>query len=104
MAKAASLLMSIAVISVALAGFGQSAPNPNERDLPKGWAEAPSSKANANLWECAGYGGSEIVSLEDGSVHIGRPSDEEAQQVPLPQYLKLSQGNDRQGPPTYAKV
>jgi hypothetical protein len=44
MAKAASLLFSIAVISAALASFGQSAPNPKEGGLPKGWAEAPSSK------------------------------------------------------------
>src|SRR5258706_10601382 len=77
MARAASLLLSIAVISaVSLAGFGQSAPNLNERDLPTGWAEAPSSKANPGLWECASYGGSVIVSLEGGSVRIGKPPDE----------------------------
>jgi hypothetical protein len=31
-----------------------------------------------------------VVSLEDGSVHLGKPPDEEPQQVPLPQHLKLS--------------
>jgi hypothetical protein len=90
MAKAASLLLSLAVISAALASFGQSAPNPNEQNLPKGWAEAPSSKANPGLWECAGYGGSVIVSLEGDSVRIGKTPDEEPQQVPLPEHLKLS--------------
>lgn len=90
MAKAASLLFSIAVISAALASFGQSAPNPKEGGLPKGWAEAPSSKANPGLWECAAYGGSVIVSFEEGSVRIGKPPDKQAQQVPLPKTLKLS--------------
>ncbi len=89
MAKAASLLFSLAVISASLAGFGQSS-KANERDLPMGWEEAPSSKANPGLWECAGYGGSVTVSLEGGSVRVGKPLDEEPQQVPLPEYLKLS--------------
>jgi len=90
MAKGASMLLTLIVMWVALPSLGQSTTDPSERNVPDGWIEAPSSKANPNLWECAGYGGSEIVSIEDGSVHIGRPSEEEAQQVPLPQYLKLS--------------
>lgn len=90
MAKGASTLLTLVVMWVAVPSLGQSTTGPNEPDAPVGWIEAPSSKAKPNLWECAGYGGSEIVSFEDGSVHIGRPSDEEAQQVPLPQYLQLS--------------
>jgi hypothetical protein len=90
MTKGPSKLLTIVVFWAALPSFGQSAPYPNERDAPEGWIEAPSSKANPNLWECAGYGGSVIVSLEDGSVHVGKPPDEEPQQVPLPQHLKLS--------------
>lgn len=88
--KGRSTLLTLVVVWVALPSLGQSAPHPNEPDGPKGWIEAPSSKANPNLWECAGYGGSVIVSLEGGLVHIGKPPDEEPQQAPLPPYLKLS--------------
>jgi len=88
--QGSSTLLSLVVICVALPSLGQSAPNPSERDTPDGWIEAPSSKANPNLWECAGYGGSVIVSLDDGSVHVGKPTDEQSEQVPLPQHLKLS--------------
>jgi hypothetical protein len=92
MARGSSTLLTLIFMCVALPSLGQGTTDRSERNAPDGWIEAPSSKANPNLWECAGYGGSEIVSLEDGSVHIGRPSDsdEEAQQSPLPQYLKLS--------------
>ena len=90
MARGPSMLLAIAVISAAAPIFGQSSSYPNERDVPKGWIAAPSSKANPSLWECAGYGGSQIVSLEEGSLRIGKPPDEEPGQVPLPQHLKLS--------------
>lgn len=90
MAKGASTLLTLIVMWIALPSLGQSTTDPSERVAQDGWIEAPGSKSNPKLWECAGYGGSEIVSLEDGSVHIARPSDEEAQKVPLPQYLKLS--------------
>src|SRR5579863_4805635 len=90
MARGPSMLLAIVVISAAVPSFGQSSPYPNERDVPKGWVTAPSSKANPSLWECAGYGGSQIVSLGEGSLRIGKPPDEEPEQVPLPQQLKLS--------------
>ena len=94
--KGPSTLLTLFVIWAALPSLGQSAPHPNEPDVPRGWIEAPSSKANPNLWECAGYGGSVIVSLEDGLVHIGRPPDEEpttSSVAPIPQTLEE---NDRQ--------
>jgi hypothetical protein len=90
MAKGLSILLATALISAALPSFGQSSSYLNEQDVPKGWVEAPSSKANPDLWECAGYGGSQIVSLEEGSVRISTPPDKEPEQVPLPQHLKLS--------------
>src|SRR3954449_5113445 len=88
--KGPSTLLTLVVIWMAIPSLGQSTPSPNGRDAPEGWVEAPSSKADRNLWECAGYGGSVIVSLDEGSVHVGKPPDEEPEQVPLPQYLKLS--------------
>jgi hypothetical protein len=90
MTKATSALLTSLVVWAALPSLTQDALHPHELNEPPGWAEAPSSQADPGLWECAGYGGSVIVSLEEGSVRIGKPPDEEPQQDPLPQHLKLS--------------
>jgi hypothetical protein len=59
-----------------------------------GWIEAPSSKANPALWECASYGGSWVVSLHEDSVRANEQNfdaaDETTKDLPLPSYLKLS--------------
>jgi hypothetical protein len=60
-----------------------------------GWIEAPSSKANPSLWQCAGYGGSWVVSLRQGAVranelNLDEAPDETAKELTLPSYLKLS--------------
>src|SRR5215469_6077769 len=90
MTRGPSMLLAVAVISAALPSYGQNSPYPAEPDVPNGWIEAPGSKANPGLWECAGYGGSQIVRLEQGSVRMGKPPDDEPEQVQLPQQLKLS--------------
>src|SRR6266853_6441861 len=65
------------------------------RGVLDGWIEAPSSKTNPALWECAGYGGGRVVSLQQGAVRASELSfdetpDETAKELPLPSYLKLS--------------
>jgi hypothetical protein len=67
----------------------------NGPEVLDGWIEAPGSKANPALWECSGYGGSWVVSVEPGAVRVNElnfddVSDKTSKEIPLPSYLKLS--------------
>jgi hypothetical protein len=90
MRRSASVLLIAVVICATLPSLAQQALGDNERKPPDGWIESPAAKTNPGLWECAEYGGSVIVGLDEGAVRISKPPDEEAEEVPLPQYLKLS--------------
>jgi hypothetical protein len=90
MTRDVSLLLVVVTIWAALPTAAQSPPSAKERDAPEGWVQAPSSKVNRALWECAGYGGSWIVGLQDGSVRIDELSERAPEKNPLPQFLKLS--------------
>ena len=90
MTRGASALLIVVMIWAALPIAAQNPPYPKERDAPEGWVQAPSSKVNPALWECAGYGGSWIVGIQQGSARINRPSEEPPEENPLPQFLKLS--------------
>src|SRR5262249_20090311 len=90
MRRAASMLPIVSLVCATLPVLGQHPLHDNERKPPDGWMEAPDAKTNAGLWECAGYGGSVIVGLEQGAVHISKPPDQEPEEVSLPPYLKLS--------------
>lgn len=89
MRRAAWLLILVAIWAV-LPSAAQNASNLKEPDAPEGWIQAPSSRVDPALWECAGYGGSWIVSLQEGAVRIKKLSDEKTETVSLPQFLKLS--------------
>lgn len=58
--------------------------------LPIGWIYAPSRLQNAALWQCAGYGGSWVVSTDGSSVRLVRFDAESIKQSPMPPQLKLS--------------
>jgi len=89
MTRTALLLISVAIWA-AQTSAAQNAPKLKEPDGPEGWVPAPSSRINPALWECAGYGGSQILSLQQGSARVSNLSDEETERVSLPQFLKLS--------------
>jgi hypothetical protein len=59
-------------------------------DLPAGWIHAPSRQENADLWDCAGYGGSWIVGNSRGSVTLTRFDPMVEKQKLIPPKLRLS--------------
>ncbi len=58
--------------------------------LPTGWIYAPSRLQNAELWRCAAYGGSWVVSSDGGSIKLVRFDAESSKLPPMPPQLKLS--------------
>jgi hypothetical protein len=59
-------------------------------EVLKGWVRAPGSRDNADLWRCAGYGGSWVVRERQGSVAITDFSLAKQTKVALPPQVKLS--------------
>jgi hypothetical protein len=78
--KTAALSL-ILVLSFAVPGFSQNL---------KGWVPAPSSKDNAGLWTCAGYGGSWEVSEHQGRIAVTDYDPEKQAEAALPAQVKLS--------------
>lgn len=60
------------------------------REVLKGWVRAPGSQDNGDLWRCAGYGGSWVVSEHQGAVAIKEFSLAKQTKVVLPPQVKLS--------------
>lgn len=90
MKRAASLLVILTAL-VKLPIIAQSTTDlKSKSDIPEGWMQAQDSKTAPALWECAGLGGSRIVSLEGAYVRITEPSENEAPRVSLPEFIKLS--------------
>jgi hypothetical protein len=89
MTRPAWLLMFVVIWAVP-PSVAQNPPNLKEPDGLEGWIDAPSSRVNPALWECAGFGGSWVVSLQDDSVHVSDLSDAQREEISLPQFLKLS--------------
>jgi hypothetical protein len=95
MTKAQIAVLIIFVIVAVTPTPAQNRSTNKGRGALDGWIEAPSSKANPALWECAGYGGSWIVGLQQRAVranelNFDETTDETANELPLPSYLKLS--------------
>ncbi len=61
-----------------------------DQGLPEGWIQAPSSKDNSALWECAGLAGSWVVSESHGPLAVTELDVEQEEEVAVPPYLKLS--------------
>lgn len=80
MNKAAALLLILVFVEAV----------PTLSQTPKGWVHAPGSKDNANLWQCAGYGGSWVVNEHQGTVAITDLGLAKQTQVALPAQVKLS--------------
>jgi hypothetical protein len=83
-------LFLILVFITAIPTVAQNAPSYFERGLPEGWVYAPSSKDNPDLWECAGRGGSWVVSEHQDAVVIKELNLDAEKQVLLPRQLRLS--------------
>ncbi len=91
MAKAKSMAFLLSVVFVA--AFPTPAQNSSsyiDQGPPEGWVQAPSSKVNPALWECAGRGGSWVVSEPQSSMTIKELDLDSEEQVVVPPQLKLT--------------
>lgn len=82
------LLMVVLATTLPLAA--QSPPAYDDHALPEGWIQAPSSKDNPALWECAGRAGSWVVSESHGPLAITELDFEQEEEVAVPPFLKLT--------------
>jgi hypothetical protein len=83
-------LSLVLVLTTALLAVAQETVGDVERGIPAGWVNAPSSRDAPALWQCAGYGGSWVVSKNQDAIAIKKLNIEKQNQVPLPRQLKLS--------------
>jgi hypothetical protein len=63
---------------------------PEAEEVLKSWVLAPSSQDNADLWSCAGRGGSWVVSEHRGKVAVRKFSLDKETNIALPPQVKLT--------------
>jgi len=80
----------ILIIAMPTTACAQEVTSNVRSSLPIGWVQAPSRQQNAELWSCAGFGGSWIVSNDNGSIALKRFDPNEHKQTPMPPHLSLS--------------
>jgi len=78
------------VLCAGLGAIADDVPGNHEEVMPTGWVHAPSSKENPELWECAGRGGSWVVSKRHGTIQIKELDIDTQEQAELPLHVKLS--------------
>jgi hypothetical protein len=83
-------LSLVLVLATALVAVAQETAAHVERGRPEGWVHAPSSKDAPDLWQCARYGGSWVVSKDRDAIAIKELNIEKQKAVPVPRQLKLS--------------
>jgi hypothetical protein len=83
-------LSLVLMLATALVAVAQETAAHVGRGRPEGWVHAPSSKDAPDLWQCAGYGGSWVVSKGRDAIAIKELNIEKQKAVPVPRQLKLS--------------
>jgi hypothetical protein len=84
-------LLLMLVLATTLQLAAQNLPPEDNQGLPQGWMQAPGSKDNPTLWECAGRAGSWVVSEPQGSLAIKELDVERAEEIEVPPLLKLTE-------------
>jgi len=83
-------MLPVLLVCAILPAVADDTPGSAGQGVPTGWIHAPSSKEKPDLWECAGSGGSWVVSKRGDAIAIKELNVGKQKGVDLPPHVTLS--------------